>query len=41
MRSPIDSLIVGLRDLNVSPTDFILPGHGRIIDVKPLEKKNK
>lgn len=38
MRAPIDSLIVGLRDLNVSPTDFILPGHGRIIDVKPLSK---
>ncbi len=40
MRAPIDSLIVGLRDLNVSPTDFILPGHGRIIDVKPLAKSS-
>ncbi|MFA7327403.1 MAG: MBL fold metallo-hydrolase [Candidatus Kapaibacterium sp.] len=38
MRAPIDSLIVGLRDLDVSPADFILPGHGRIIDVKPLNK---
>jgi L-ascorbate metabolism protein UlaG (beta-lactamase superfamily) len=38
MTAPIDSLIVGLRDLGVSPRDFILPGHGRVIDITPLGK---
>ena len=38
MTGPIDSLIVGLRDLGVSPRDFILPGHGRVIDIAPLRK---
>lgn len=38
MRGPIDSLIVGLRDLGVSPRDFILPGHGRVIDIAPMRK---
>lgn len=38
MTAPIDSLIVGLRDLGVSPKDFILPGQGRVIDIAPLKR---
>lgn len=38
MSAPIDSLIVALRDLGVSPRNFILPGHGRVIDIAPLKK---
>ena len=39
MVTPIDSLIVGLKENNVSPKEFFLPGHGRVVKVPPLKNK--